>query len=107
VPPPFRGIAESWAEQDLVKAATWLQGLPAGGARDGAVTAFSRKVIHTDPEGAAVWASTIADAEVRTSEVERAVRLWMRTDRNAAQQWMASTNALPAQTRDRLLQQKE
>ena len=69
----------------------------------GAVSAFTERAVGTDPEGAATWAATIADAKMRATEVERITGKWLRQDKAAAAQWITRNPALDDATKQRLL----
>ena len=99
-------MASQWASQDPVATTGWLERLPAGATRDAAVSAFTQSAINTDPEGAAVWASTIANENVRNTDLERIARQWLRTDKTAAQNWINQSPAISTEMKQRLLPKK-
>ena len=46
------------------------------------------QVSASDPEAAAVWASSISDPARRSAELNRSLSGWLRKDHAAASQWM-------------------
>jgi hypothetical protein len=99
----MRQVTAQWAEQDLVRTAGWLERLSPGASRDAAVSTFTQRASQTDPEGAAVWASTITDVNTRNNDLERIARQWLRVDKNAATTWINQSSALNADVKKRLL----
>ena len=86
-----------------MKAAQWLETIPAGSGRDAAVSTFANKVVDTDPAGAAAWAATIADNSIRNNSLERIARHWMRVDETAASSWILASPLLTDEVKKRLL----
>ena len=101
-----RSVAAQWARQDPVATTGWLERLPAGATRDAAVSAFTQQAVESDPEGAAAWASTIANQDVRNTDLERIARQWLRKDKTAAQNWINQSKAISAEMKQRLLPKK-
>jgi hypothetical protein len=67
------------------------------------VRSFSTAVQRSDPEGAVAWASTLSDANQRQSQVENITRDWLRSDTDAARQWLSSSHVLSEEVKARLL----
>ena len=87
---------------DVTKAAAWLEKLPAGIERDGAVAAYAGKVTGSDPEAAATWAATVTDNNKRENAVRNVYDRWKRTDEAAANRWLAATPALSPDAKKRM-----
>ena len=77
-----------WTASAPEQASAWLQSQPVSPARDEAVTMLSLQVSSSDPEAAAVWASSISDPARRSAELNRSLSGWLRKDHAAASQWM-------------------
>jgi hypothetical protein len=54
------GLAAEWAVYDDVAASDWVDSLPQGLTRDGAVRGLVRGIASTDPEAAWKWAASIS-----------------------------------------------
>jgi hypothetical protein len=94
---PVNSPAQSIAMQQLVyhwtdiepeQASEWLQKQAEGSARDEAAASLSIRVTASDPEAAAVWASSINNPERRAAELRRTLLAWLKTDNPSAQHWM-------------------
>ncbi|MHA3773387.1 hypothetical protein ACXR0O_17780 [Verrucomicrobiota bacterium sgz303538] len=95
-------VVNQWAGDDPVAAGNFLSRLPSTPETDPARERYAYDVLRRDPEGALAWANTITAGEQRTRAIENLVRAWMRRDRTAAQNWVASAN-LPENVRNQLL----
>jgi hypothetical protein len=96
-------VMSTWAREAPVEAATWLQQLPSGPAKDNAVHAFATQVADSDPEGAAAWAPSLTDQQRRDNAVSSVVGNWLRHDKAAATAWLQQASGLSEQARQRLL----
>ena len=94
----------SWAEQDLVKAGTYLNNLPAGSARDAAIIGYTGRAVTADPEGSAIWASTIAEPAQREATLGQIVQRWRMQSPAEADGWLAQTRALSAGAKAKIMQ---
>jgi hypothetical protein len=97
-------LVSQWSQQDLAAAGDWLNRLSPGKGRDAAVMRYASQVFESDPEAALIWAGSLAVEEERISEVEQLARRYLRNDPAKASRWIA-TSALPAETREQLLNQ--
>ena len=91
-----------WSQSDPYEAGVWLGTLPQGESRDAAVTAFSRRIVSTDPQAAVQWAESIGNQNLRDRQIEAIVVTWLQTDANRATAWLANSS-LSAETKARLL----
>ena len=94
----------SWAEQDLVKAGTYLNNLPPGSTRDAAITGYTARAVTSDPEGSAIWASTIAEPAKREATLSQVVQRWRMQSPAEADGWLSHTQALSAEAKAKILQ---
>lgn len=82
-----RAIVEftnQWTHADYQGAAQWLSSLPAGKQRDTAISGFAPAAAKIDGATAVDWALTLTDPNERRSSVEDVVRIWKKTDAEAA-----------------------
>jgi hypothetical protein len=56
------------------------------------VTAYTRRVVTTDPQTAAQWAETIGNQSVRNSQIESIATAWLKTDANRATAWIMNSS---------------
>ena len=95
-------MAGTWAESDPEAAGNWLKTLPAGASREAAVSSYVERLAYASPELAAPWAETIADETARNNSLENIAQNWLRTDRTAAESWIARSS-LPQERKTQLL----
>ncbi|MEJ0001160.1 MAG: hypothetical protein WDO13_19580 [Verrucomicrobiota bacterium] len=81
---PTRTSRAAGPANDVTAASSWLMGLPAGGAKDSAISAFSNQVFEDDPEAAYKWAESIGDDNQRQGAVFSLLNRWVRSDPSAA-----------------------
>ena len=106
--PTLRGkavsaVSSSWAQSNPAAAAQWIGSIGEAKTRDTATVAFSVQMAKSDPANAAQWATRISDPARRSSSIQRIVGDWKKTDPNAARLFVQSSNALPADLKQRLL----
>jgi hypothetical protein len=58
---------EQWLNDDATGACGWIQRLPPGSAKDGAITALVQYAAVHDPQGALSWLTLVSDASLRSS----------------------------------------
>ena len=97
----------SWAEQDLVKAGSYLDKLTPGSTRDSAVLGYTQKAVVTDPEGAAMWAATIAEPARRETALAEVVQRWKMQNAADADAWLAQTTALSAEAKAKIIEKSK
>ncbi|MEA3187762.1 MAG: hypothetical protein QOD99_1592, partial [Chthoniobacter sp.] len=83
----------------------WLDTLPAGGLRDGALRSASYQFMSEDPPLAARLIAGIGDDKIRNSQYENLANNWMRSDPQGAALWIAQST-LPPDVKTRLLAAK-
>lgn len=97
-----REIAARWMRQDSRAALTWLEGQ----TPDFLAQSVSPRVIgplaSNDPAAAQRLVERMPQGNSRDTAAEVLVRVWSRTDTNAAQNWVAQTPILSAEQRQRL-----
>lgn len=64
-------LVSLWTRQDVKAPAGWIEGLPAGTAKDEACAAYAVALASTAPEEAIVWAGKISDHGLGTATVKR------------------------------------
>jgi RNA polymerase sigma factor (sigma-70 family) len=99
-------IANTWAEQDKVKASEWIDALPEGADRNSAITGFTRHLVWEDGESAMIWAESISDPAVRDKVVESRIQAWLVTNRPAATAWLEKSNTLPPEKEQVILNKR-
>lgn len=77
-------FTDRWTHADYQGAAQWLSSLPAGKQRDTAISGFAPIAAKIDGATAVDWALTLTDPSERRSSVEDVVRIWKKTDPEAA-----------------------
>jgi hypothetical protein len=97
-------LASAWANQDPKAGGDWLKSLPAGEAREMAVSSFVSAAAHSQPEVAAAWATTLSDENQRRTMVQMTFTQWAEQDAARAERWLQSVE-LPAEFKDGLLEQ--
>ena|SRR5687768_464349 len=95
------GVVATWATQDPPAAVNWIQTLE-GGARDSAISAYSRNLARRDPATALEWAQSIESPNTRTATVEALLRQWLERDPTRAKDWI-NASQLPDADKIRLL----
>jgi hypothetical protein len=81
--PPSAGIvtatndvAKSWLNQDPASATQWINTLPQGNARDGAVTQIISVISKNDPAAAYTWAASITNQGNRNRQIVNLTTQW-------------------------------
>ena len=77
-------FTDRWTHADYQGAAQWLSSLPAGKQRDTAISGFAPIAAKIDGATAVDWALTLTDPNERRSSVDDVVRIWKKTDAEAA-----------------------
>jgi len=96
-------VVAEWAERNPNEAGNWLNGLGNEPGMDEPRERFAWKVQKKDPEAAIAWANTISDERRRNETAYRLAREWMKREPDNARAWVGSTNLLPANAKERLL----
>jgi hypothetical protein len=94
--------AATLAMQDSPKAVAWLNKLPEGPLRDTAIVVSARHLSQSNPEVELAWLVKISAAETRANAIEQMAWNWLRSDQGAAERWLAGTNLLDRNVKDRL-----
>ncbi|MCX8239323.1 MAG: hypothetical protein OSB05_10930 [Akkermansiaceae bacterium] len=82
----------TWAGKSPEKAANYISAMPASKDRDSATYGYATRVVHDNPTVGVEWASNIADPGARTSALVDTGRVFYRRDREAAQEWLSTSN---------------
>ena len=80
-----------WAQEDPVAAAQELNDMAVSPARDAAINGYVSRLAREDPVVAIEWASSVSDPKVREATMVEAGRSYMRRNRNAAREWLATS----------------
>lgn len=80
-----------WANRDPKEAANAISTLPID-QQDSATYGYATSVVHKEPAAGVQWASSIKDPEARTNAMVDTGRVFYRRDREAAQEWLATSN---------------
>ena len=62
--------------------------------------------MRRDPETAIAWAASIAEPQLRFTQLEQLAKRWMQADASAARQWLAQTDMLAESAKHRVLDQR-
>ena len=89
-------LMQIWAESDSIAASEWLSAQNPGQQRDAAISGFSESILRYEPEVAAVWASTISDADRRMKQLGHNVGIWAGTQPAEALDWVQTAELEPA-----------
>ena len=89
-------LMQIWAESDSIAASEWLSTQNPGQQRDAAISGFSESILRYEPEVAAVWASTISDADRRMEQLGHNVGIWAGTQPAEALDWVQTAELEPA-----------
>ena len=81
-------MAANWVGKDPTAASIWLATLPPSPKRDAAVEGFCRELAPVDPPGAAQWALSLQDADLKGTALKDAVGAWKQKDPVAARAWV-------------------
>ncbi len=87
------------------EASQWVERLPIGPIRDGAIGAYVEAADMWHPEAAARLAAKTANSVARVQRVEQCFRFWLACDSDAAKQWLKESD-LPEEHKRNLLSQK-
>lgn len=86
-------LAGQWARYQPAEAAAWIATLPAGPARDEAITNLGESWSDTDPAAAAQFALELPAGQVRQTNLRQAITKWLITDPDQARSWVVNTGA--------------
>jgi len=96
-------VAANWIQQDPLAASQWINTLPDGTARDGAVQQLIKIEGNNDPQTAFAWASSVSDDADRTSALRGITQVWAKQDPASATAAIQSAK-ISDQLRTELLQ---
>ena len=80
-----------WANRNPKEAANAIAALPTN-QQDSATYGYATSVVHKEPAAGVQWAANIKDPEARTNAMVDTGRVFYRRDRDAAQEWLATSN---------------
>jgi hypothetical protein len=80
-----------WANRDPEEAANAISTLPFD-QQDSATYGYATSVVHKEPAAGVQWAANIKDPEARTNAMVDTGRVFYLRDREAAQEWLATSN---------------
>ena len=83
-------IVAKVAEDDIALAARWVEQIPVGTPRDGALSTIVLRESANNPASAAELARQIGDRDVRESSAGSVATNWLRKDPEAARRWIDS-----------------
>ncbi len=105
--PPFqnasRDLAYAWVRQDPQSVSEWINTLPDGAQRNGAIVQMVNYEASRDPASSLAWVNSMTNAQGRLSETQRLFSAWAKTDPVAALAALPSANIPPAQREALLL----
>ena len=96
---------ETWAREDPTAAGEYLGNLAASPERDSATEAYATRISRENPVTAMEWAGTIANEEMRQDTVVEVAQDWYRSDKAAAEAWIASSG-LPEESVQQITEQQ-
>jgi hypothetical protein len=97
-------VMEAWMRSDPTAASTWLGEQPAGGSKDrGIVSLLNDRQLREAPETAVAWADQISNDDQRSEQVQRSSRRWLVSDREAAVDYIESSQSLNAEQKSELI----
>jgi len=101
----FRDAIANWSQQDPAALATWLNHLPKGDEYDLSVTWM---LAHSDganrsPQVAMQWVESISDPSYKQLAFQNVMTEWMKTDSDAARQYVATATWLDDSARTKIL----
>lgn len=80
-------IIDYWTDSTPEDASKWMLELEKGSATDPIVDSFAKSAAWIDPEGAADWATTITDENMRKNSLVTVLNTWSRLDVEEARDW--------------------
>ena len=78
--PVIENRMTAWGHNEPDEASRWLAGIDPGADRDVAVAGLVQGIVRDDPGGAAQWAETISDPELRERYTRLALGFWLEND---------------------------
>lgn len=105
-PHGYEQIAIEWTKKDPQAASEWINPLPPGKEKDGAIQGMVQELGSKEPDSSTIWASSISDENVRFNLVTQNASRWLKRDRPAAEEWINSTDTLTDEQKAKLLPQK-
>ncbi|NNM28825.1 MAG: hypothetical protein HKO57_04845, partial [Akkermansiaceae bacterium] len=102
----IRGVMVNWARTDADQARDWLAEQPAGTMRDRAAATYVFAGAD-EPQAALEVAETIEDMGSRSRAIGMTAARWMQEDREAALEYVETTEALDDENRGRILERVE
>lgn len=97
-------LVNAWVDESPEEASAWLARQATGPSRDQGAFILALKTIHTEPESAMEWASSINSREDRENSVDGLIEVWLKEDPKAARAWVQQSNRLAEPDRARLLE---
>lgn len=91
-------ITRGWAELSPRSVTDYVEGLPAGGARDGAISGLVAGISELDPEAGWLWSETIGGDALRSEARKVALGKWAESDVESARSALENANLPPAET---------
>jgi hypothetical protein len=101
----YEEAMETWAREDPTAAGEYLGNLAASPERDSATEAYATRISRENPVTAMEWAGTIANEEMRQDTVVEVAQDWYRSDKAAAEAWIASSG-LPEESVQQITEQQ-
>jgi len=98
-----RDVTYAWVRQDPQAVSTWINTLPDGAERNGAIIQMVNYEATKDPTGSLTWANSITWQQGRINEIQRLFNEWAKTDPEGALNALPSAN-IPQAQRDALQQ---
>lgn len=87
----FGSALGAWALRDPEAAGNYIREMDRSRERDAALSGFAIYIKQVDPPTAIAWANSIGDPEVRTHALIESGRSYLRSDPEAAREWLAGS----------------
>ncbi len=102
----FEALGSHYGSIDAAAGGRWLETLPAGADRDGAIKVFIQRAKSTHPRESAEWATAIQERDDRRDALREAVETWFTKDLGTALEWLQTSPKLSDEDRRALLKKK-
>lgn len=98
----MRDLMRNWSSQDDSAAVAFISKQPAGETRDEAVGTYIWSNRSENPQSVMTLAESITDERARQRAVATAAEQWMRTDPEAAKEYIAQSTTISDEAKQRL-----
>jgi hypothetical protein len=102
-----RSVAATWNPRFSKEVGAWVERLPAGLTRDGALSGMVPAIATVDAERASHWVALFSDQNQRESGISQVFEKWVWRDPGAALDWLRGLPEVDDQWKARLIKRSQ